>query len=54
MTVTLRAAQWLLEDIAHDLPANRVRPSHWAELAGALEQLSLLVHEQTENSGEPT
>jgi hypothetical protein len=52
MTVTLRAAQWLLADIAHDLPANRVTQDQWGELSAALDQLSSLVREQADSSGE--
>lgn len=44
LTVALRAAQWLLEDVAHDLPAGRVTPEKWTELDTALEFLRDLVH----------
>jgi hypothetical protein len=46
MTVTLRAAQWLLDDVAHDLPAGRVTPDRWTELAATLDQLTVLIREQ--------
>ena len=47
LTLALRAAQWLLDDVAHDLPANRVTPQRWAELDEALTYLHSLVRQQS-------
>lgn len=41
--VVLRQTQWLLDDVAHDLPAGRLRPEKRDELAAILEDLADLV-----------
>jgi hypothetical protein len=41
--VLLRQTQWLLDEVAHDLPAGRLRPEKRDELATILEQLAVLV-----------
>jgi hypothetical protein len=47
LAVLLRQTQWLLDDVAHDLPAGRVTPDKGEELAGILESLAALVRKQT-------
>ena len=43
LAVVLRQTQWLLDDVAHDLPAGRLAPERRAELATILEDLATLV-----------
>ncbi|SFB50421.1 hypothetical protein SAMN05216266_114185 [Amycolatopsis marina] len=47
LAVLLRQTQWLLDDVAHDLPAGRVTPEKGAELAGLLEDLAALIRRRT-------
>lgn len=46
LVVLLRQTQWLLDDVAHDLPAGRLTEAKRAELAGLLEDLATLVRNQ--------
>lgn len=43
LAVVLRAAQWSLDDLAHDLPAGRATPERLLDLATVLEQLAELL-----------
>ncbi|MGH3919123.1 MAG: hypothetical protein ACRDSG_08815 [Pseudonocardiaceae bacterium] len=45
LVVVLRQAQWLLDDVAHDLPAGWVSPEKGDELAVILESLATLVRQ---------
>lgn len=45
LVVVIRQAQWLLDDVAHDLPAGRVSPEKGDELAVILESLATLVRQ---------
>jgi hypothetical protein len=47
LAVLIRQTQWLLDDVAHDLPAGRVTPEKGEELAGILESLAPLVRQRT-------
>lgn len=47
LAVLIRQTQWLLDDVAHDLPAGRVTPDKGAELAGLLEDLAALIRRRT-------
>jgi hypothetical protein len=48
LAVLIRQTQWLLDDVAHDLPAGRVTPAKGEELAGILESLAALIRQRTE------
>ncbi|SFB51187.1 hypothetical protein SAMN05216266_11539 [Amycolatopsis marina] len=47
LAVLIRQTQWLLDDVAHDLPAERVTPEKGEELARILEDLAALVRRRT-------
>lgn len=47
LAVLIRQTQWLLDDVAHDLPAGRVSPEKGVELAAILESLAALVRQHT-------
>jgi hypothetical protein len=46
LATALRAAQWLLDDVAHAVARGRVTQEQWVELDATLVQLSQLVHRQ--------
>ncbi len=43
LAVVIRQAQWLLDDTAHDQPAQRYPPDKQQELAEVLESLAVLL-----------
>ncbi|MGH3924897.1 MAG: hypothetical protein ACRDTT_18890 [Pseudonocardiaceae bacterium] len=47
LAVLIRQTQWLLDDVAHDLPAGRASPEKGEELAVILESLAALVRQCT-------
>ncbi|MGH3841051.1 MAG: hypothetical protein ACRDS0_06355 [Pseudonocardiaceae bacterium] len=47
LAVLIRQTQWLLDDVAHDLPAGRVSSERGMELAIILESLAALVRQHT-------
>ncbi|MGH3620320.1 MAG: hypothetical protein ACRDQ5_00820 [Sciscionella sp.] len=48
MTVLLRAAQWKLDDVAHDLPAGRTTDYQCQQLAELLIELASLLLARTD------
>ncbi|HEX5401870.1 MAG TPA: hypothetical protein VFX16_06170 [Pseudonocardiaceae bacterium] len=46
LATTLRAAQWLLDDVAHAVARGRDTHEQWVELDATLVDLSELVHQQ--------
>lgn len=47
LAVLLRTAQWMFDDLAHDLPAGRVTPDRLTDLATLLERLAGLLRAHT-------
>lgn len=43
LAVLLRQVQWLLDDVAHDLPAGKLSAAKQCELADILERLAALL-----------
>lgn len=43
LAVLLRETQWLLDDVAHDLPAGKLDAAKQAELAEILERVAALI-----------
>jgi hypothetical protein len=48
LTVALRAAQWALDDIAHDLPTGRADTQRLRELAHGLETVAALLRTRSD------
>lgn len=46
LAVLLRQTQWMLDSVAHDLPAGRLDAERREALAGMLEALAVLVRDQ--------